>query len=238
MQRLEFKLSNRKGFTLILSALLIFVFIGAAVMAVDVGHMQLRRADVHAASDAAALAGIEEYAADRAMPISALLEAQAFAGKFKADSTTLTLAAGGLQPWASGTEPTFTRGLAPDTNAARGDGSVHRHPHVRSGAVRTHFARTSRPRRRSPSASLQSVTQVDVCRAGGDVVSVDMLSQLGLAPGLGDTLDAGGHRFARQGWLVGWPITFDIPNGTQVNLAGPGEFYQVNVPPRETAGGT
>ncbi len=61
MQRLELKLSNRKGFTLILSALLIFVFLGAAVMAVDVGHMQLRRADVHAASDAAALAGIEKY---------------------------------------------------------------------------------------------------------------------------------------------------------------------------------
>ncbi len=41
MQRLELKLSNRKGFTLILSALLIFVFLGAAVMAVDVGHMQV-----------------------------------------------------------------------------------------------------------------------------------------------------------------------------------------------------
>ena len=61
MQRLEIKLSNRKGFTLILSALLIFVFIGAAVMAVDVGHMQVRRADVHAASDAAALAAMEEF---------------------------------------------------------------------------------------------------------------------------------------------------------------------------------
>jgi len=91
MQRLEIKLSNRKGFTLILSALLIFVFIGAAAMAVDVGHMQMRRAELHSAADAAALAGIEKFAAtDDAA--AALAEAQLYAGKFKADNTTLSLA--------------------------------------------------------------------------------------------------------------------------------------------------
>ena len=61
MRRLNVRLSNRKGFTLILGVMLLTVFIGAAVMAIDVGHAHLTRADLQAAADAAALAGIEEY---------------------------------------------------------------------------------------------------------------------------------------------------------------------------------
>jgi Flp pilus assembly protein TadG len=120
MQRLAIKLSNRSGFTLILSMLLLTVFIGAAVFAVDVGHMNLRRADVHAASDAAALAGAMEFATLHRAD-SALTEAQAFAGKFKADTSHLSVAAADFTTghW-SGTA--FTPSPLPtgtDTNAAR-----------------------------------------------------------------------------------------------------------------------
>ncbi len=92
MQRLKLELSNRKGFTLILGVLMITVILGAAAFAVDVGHMQKlnRRADVHAAADAAALAGIEKYAAT-VDESSALAEAQLYASKFKADNATLSL---------------------------------------------------------------------------------------------------------------------------------------------------
>jgi Flp pilus assembly protein TadG len=67
------------------------VFIGAAAMAVDVGHMYVLRADLHAASDAAALAGISKYAASNDTAASRV-ESQTFTAKFKADVTTLSLA--------------------------------------------------------------------------------------------------------------------------------------------------
>ena len=117
MKRLKLELSNRKGFTLILSALMLVILIGAAAFAVDVGHMQVRRADAHAASDAAALAAIEEFFASGNRGDSALLEAQAFAHRFKADTTHLTVAAADFAMgfW-SGTA--FTAGGS-DTNAVQ-----------------------------------------------------------------------------------------------------------------------
>src|SRR5579871_3548272 len=92
MQRLKAKLSNRPGFTLVLSVLLIMVFIGAAAFAVDASHAQVWRADTHAAADAAALAGIQKYA-ETDSTAAALTEAQAFAAKYKADTATLTVLA-------------------------------------------------------------------------------------------------------------------------------------------------
>src|SRR5207249_7738044 len=47
---------NRRGFTLILAALMMTILIGAAAFAVDFGRMYLYRNQLHAATDAAALA--------------------------------------------------------------------------------------------------------------------------------------------------------------------------------------
>ena len=232
MQRLELKLSNRKGFTLILSALLIFVFIGAAVMAVDVGHMQLRRADVHAASDAAALAGIEEYQTIGRAD-SALLEAQAFTGKFKADASTLTLAAGdfALGFW-NGT--TFSAGGA-DTNAAqatvRFTGNLTFAPAL-FGHISSHASAAT-----SVAVGIVRSVTKSTCVSPTVISYQALLNQLKNGKGMGDSLTpADLDSLAKAGSSMA--VSFDIPNGTQVSSLDPNEFYQINVPPRETAGGT
>src|SRR5690242_5230216 len=91
MQCLDRRLKNRKGFTLILSVLLISVLLSVAVFAVDVGHANLVRAELQAAADAAALAGVAEFDAVGRSD-SAFLEANAFARNFRADSVHLTVA--------------------------------------------------------------------------------------------------------------------------------------------------
>ena len=105
---------------MILAVLLITVFIGAAAFAVDVSHGLLRRTQTHVAADAAALAGIMEFATLHRAD-SALVEADSFAAQFKADTAHLTVASADftLGNW-SGT--TFTAAPLPagtDTNAAR-----------------------------------------------------------------------------------------------------------------------
>jgi Flp pilus assembly protein TadG len=118
-------LGNRRGFTLVLMMLMMTVFIGAAAFAVDIGHMYAIRSEVHAAADAAALAGVSEWAVKGALPEgkdSARLEAQAFAVRFKADTVTLSLADAdiSLGHWAppSGALSSFTTPAA-DTNAVK-----------------------------------------------------------------------------------------------------------------------
>jgi hypothetical protein len=56
------RLRNRRGVTLILMAVSLVVLIGVAAFAVDFGQMYLYRSQLHAASDAAALAGVERLA--------------------------------------------------------------------------------------------------------------------------------------------------------------------------------
>jgi Flp pilus assembly protein TadG len=116
MKKLKAELSNRKGFTLILSVLLMTVFIGAAAFAIDIGHMYLLRSDVHASSDAAALAGISKYAVS-ADTVAARTEAQGFAARFRADTVALSLAGvdfvfGKWSP-PSGSLASFTAGATP-----------------------------------------------------------------------------------------------------------------------------
>ena len=242
MHRLELKLSNRKGFTLILSALLIFVFLGAAVMAVDVGHMQLRRADVHAASDAAALAGIEEYVATGRVD-SALAEAKAFAGRFKADNTVLTLANADFklgQCPSTGTcnSGSFvTTGLTPgDTNAAeatvRFTGSLT-FAKALYGHISSH---NSSATSRAVGVSSKSVTKSS-CVAPVVMSYQQMLDQIMPGRSMSDSLTQADIDSLSKA-TAGKAITFDIPNGTKVNSLDEGEFYQINVPPVELANGT
>jgi Flp pilus assembly protein TadG len=91
MQGLRAKLKSRRGFTLVLMMLMMTVFIGAAAFAIDIGHMYLLRSDLHASSDASALAGISKYAASNDTN-AARVEAQNFAARFTADHSALSLA--------------------------------------------------------------------------------------------------------------------------------------------------
>ena len=52
------KLKNRRGVALVLTAFMLTALIGAAAIGVDFGRMYVIRADLHSASDAAALAGM------------------------------------------------------------------------------------------------------------------------------------------------------------------------------------
>jgi Flp pilus assembly protein TadG len=233
MKGLGNRLSNRKGFTLILSALLIFVFIGAAAMAVDVGHIQMRRAELHAAADAAALAGIEKFAASDDAA-AALSEAQLFAGKFRADTTTLTLAAGdfSLGNWDSGTG-TFTAAGTP-TNAARATvrytGPLTFAPAL-FGHITQHAGLATSIAIGVPS---KSVTQ-STCVAPVVLSFADLLTQLGLPPNTTTLTQADIN--ALMGATAANAVTLDIPNGSQVNSLQNGEFYQVELPPVLTADG-
>ena len=214
---------------MILAALLITVFIGAAAFAVDFSHAQTRTTAVHAAADAAALAGIEEYAA-LGRADSALTEAQAFAAKFKADNVALTVAPADftLGFWDVGTS-TFTAGGS-NINAARATvrytGSFAFAPVLRIGShttVQTSIAIGS------PS---KSVTQ-STCVAPVVLPFANLLSQLGL-PSNTTTLSQSDIQ-ALLAANAGNAITLDIPNGSQVNSLDPGEFYQVELPPVLTA---
>jgi hypothetical protein len=235
MQTLKIRLSNQKGFTLILSALLIIVFIGAAAMAVDVGHMQARRAEVHSAADAAALAGIEKFAsADNAA--AALAEAQLYAGKFKADATTLSLAAGdfSLGNWDVATS-TFTSppGALP-TNAARAtihyNGALTFAPAL-FGHIASHISSATSV---AIGVRGESVTK-STCVAPVVLPMADLVAQLGLPAGTTTLSPADIAKLASA--TAADAKLYDIPNGSQVKSLKPGEFYQVELPPVLTAGG-
>ncbi|HEV8445313.1 MAG TPA: pilus assembly protein TadG-related protein [Gemmatimonadaceae bacterium] len=232
MQRLKMKLSNRKGFTLILSALLIFVFIGAAAMAVDVGHIQMRRAELHAAADAAALAGIEKFAASDDAG-QALAEAQLFAGKFKADTTTLSLAAADftLGHWDSGTG--FAAGGTP-TNAAQ---AIVRYtgPLTFAPALFGHITQhAGLARSIAIGVPSKSVTQ-STCVAPVVLSFGDLLAQLGLPSNTTTLTQADINNLMNA--TAANAVTLGIPNGSQVNSLNNGLFYQVQMPPVLTAGG-
>jgi Flp pilus assembly protein TadG len=240
MHRLELKLSNRKGFTLILSALLIFVFLGAAVMAVDVGHMQLRRADVHAASDAAALAAIEKfYATSGCAGLTcradgAKAEALTFAGKFKADASPLTVdtaADVAMGHWGGGV---FTAGGS-DTNAAqvtvRYVGSYTFAPAL-FGNIGSHTASATSV---AVGVGGKTVTQ-STCVSPIVLPYADLATQLGIA----STTDLSQTDLNTLANATAGTVKLDtlsIPNGTKVNSNAPNQWTQINVPPAITPAG-
>ena len=232
MQKHKLQLSNRPGFTMILALLLITVFIGAAAFAVDFSHAQTRTTAVHAAADAAALAGIEEYAAVGRAD-SALNEAQAFAAKFKADNTTLTVAPADftLGFWDTGTS-TFTAGGS-NINAARAivryNGAFAFAPVLNIGShttVETSIA---------IGVPSKSVTQ-STCVAPVVMSLGDLLTQLGLPANTTTLTQADVNALLAA--TAANAVTFDIPNGTKVDALADGEFYQVELPPVLTAAGT
>ena len=232
MHRLEWKLSNRKGFTLILSALLLFVIIGAAVMAVDVGHMQVRRADVQAASDAASLAAMQEFYSAGCTGAtchadSAKLEARAFAHLFKADTTHLTVADAdfAMGHW-SGTA--FSAG-GTDTNAAqvtvRYTGNYTFAPALGGGIAQHVSSATSV----AVGVGGKTVTQ-STCVSPIVLSYGDLAAQLGI-PSTQDLSQADLTALANATTQNTHLDTLDIPNGTKVNSNSPKQWTQINVPP-------
>ncbi len=78
---------NRKGFTLILMAFMMTALLGAAALGVDVGRMELYRAQLHTAADAAALAAAQRVMAGASNDANAA--AIDFATRHKVGNTTI-----------------------------------------------------------------------------------------------------------------------------------------------------
>ncbi len=230
MKKLTVELSNRKGFTLILSVMLMTVFIGVAAFAVDVGHAQLRRAEVQSAADAAALAGIEEFSAT-SLADSALNEAQVFAAKFQADTSHLSLRAAdfALGFW-DGTA--FSPGGA-DTNAARVtvryDGRYTFAPLL---GIASHQSSAT-----SVAVGSNKTVTKSTCIAPAVISYQQLVDQLGGGKTTADSLTASDIAKLSQA-TASDAVALTIPNGTKVSSVDAGAFYQVNVPPSETADGT
>lgn len=230
------ELANRKGFTLILSVLLIVVFLGAAVMAVDVGHMRLARADVHSAADAAALAGIEKYAAtgDTAQARS---EAKLYAAKFKADADTLLVAyhvVGGWDSTKSYPNAFVALGTA---GASPADDVVVQHVenYIFAGALAGRIQQHTASATSIAVGIAQKSVSKSTCVAPMVMPLSSLFSQLGEAKGNTDSLTA-----SDVSKLMGVSTdTLSIPlqNGTKVNTLTD-VFYQAQLPPVLRADGT
>lgn len=247
MRKHGLELSNRPGFTLILGVLLITVFIGAAALAVDAGHANLNRAQVHAAADAAALAGIEKYAVtiDEG---SALTEAQLYASKFKADNVTLSLQSADFALGHCSAAPcspaTFVAG-APDSVAKAtirdttryafapvfGVFGVNIRNHLTSatsiavGSAKKEITRSTcvAPIVLPLSGLFHEIGQTTVGNADGSTNPSDTLTAADVAQLSGTSSN---------------PITLQLQNGTpsKVNTLD-NVFYQANFPPVLTADG-
>ena len=96
------KLENRRGVTLVLMAAMLTVLIGSAAFAVDFGRMYLYRTQLHAASDAAALAGVYQILIKD--PNSATDTAISFATRHRVGPTSVSLASNDVIPgtWTPG----------------------------------------------------------------------------------------------------------------------------------------
>lgn len=229
--RRQRRLSNRKGFTLILCVLMLTIFIGAAAMAVDIGHSRLNRADDHAASDAASLAAIEEYG-EVSRADSALAEAQWFARQFLADTAHLAVAPAdfALGFW-SGTA--FTAG-GTDTNAAQV--TVRHTTNYVFGSLFGFASHDGSATSVAVGGVNKSVTKSS-CVAPAVVSYQMLLDQLGGGLGMNHKLTPADIKKLAQA-TASSAVSFDIPNGVKVTSLDENEFYQVNVPPSVTADGT
>ena len=121
-QRREPHLQNRRGVTLILMTVMLVVLMGAAAFAVDFGRMYLFRAEMHAGTDAAALAGA--FRVMKQDPTSATDSAVSYAGRHGVENVALTLAPGEVIPgrWHPDSTPIFAvraNWTDPDVNAVR-----------------------------------------------------------------------------------------------------------------------
>lgn len=85
------KLKNRRGVTLVLTAFMVTVLIGAAAFAVDFGRMYMYRSQLSSAADAAALAGIWQVLHQEPLPDSAVNQAKYYASRHLVGTDTVTL---------------------------------------------------------------------------------------------------------------------------------------------------
>ena len=92
------KLKNRRGVTLVLTAFMLTVLIGAAAFAVDFGRMYMYRTQLSAAADAAALAGIWQVLHKEPLPDSAVNQAKYYASRHLVGTDTVTLDDGDITP--------------------------------------------------------------------------------------------------------------------------------------------
>lgn len=232
MQRLKLKLSNRKGFTLILSALMLVIFIGVAAMAVDVSHQRLNRADVHSAADAAALAGIEKYASTGDAGLASA-EASLYAGKFKADASTLIVASFTMGGWDSTLSyPAAFKALGAAGTVPADDVVIqHAANYIFAPALFGHITQhTASATSIAVGIDNKSVTRSS-CVSPGLMSFGALQAQLGTSDN--PLTDADIQALATNHT----PFHFHIPQGNKVSGPVDTEFVQINLPPSITAAG-
>jgi hypothetical protein len=88
MKRAFLNLRNRRGFTLVLTAFMITVAIGAGALALDIGRLQYYRTILQAAADAAALAGAKSLM--NGSYGTAAADMAAYATKYSIQGTAVT----------------------------------------------------------------------------------------------------------------------------------------------------
>ena len=102
-----FRLRNRRGATMILVGVALVALVGVMALALDMGRMYVFRAQVHVASDAAALAGAERLL--RQAYLGAADTAVAYGRMNEVESTVPTITTGNIVPGAwNFTSQTFT----------------------------------------------------------------------------------------------------------------------------------
>src|SRR5436309_2302279 len=119
MRRPVISLRNRRGVTLILTAFMATVLVGAGALAVDMGRMYLYRAQLQTAADGAALAAGQRLEAG--FYTQSVDSAIAYAAKDSVAGTAVVLATANVIPgtWAPGTGFTPTAGA--DWSTANAD---------------------------------------------------------------------------------------------------------------------
>ena len=88
MKKTFLKLRNRRGFTLVLTAFMITLLLGAGALAIDIGRMQYYRTVLQASADAAALAGAKSLMNGSFSTASA--DMATYAAKYSIQGTTVT----------------------------------------------------------------------------------------------------------------------------------------------------
>ena len=113
------RLKNRRGVTLVLMAFMLTVLIGSAAFAVDFGRMFMYRAQLHTASDAAALAGAWQIL--QKDPNSAPDSAIAIANRHYVGTTSVSLAPADVLPgtWTSAGGFVVSTWTDPNLNAVQ-----------------------------------------------------------------------------------------------------------------------
>jgi Flp pilus assembly protein TadG len=158
MRKANLLLENRRGFTLVLIAFMLTLLLASAAAAVDFGRMYVLEAELHTASDAAALAGAERIMAGDILTTAPADTANAYAGRHKVDGHAVTLTDVSPGKW---TFPnTFTPATWATANAISVTATYNNAPYYFARI----FGLTTQNMKRTSIAAVGSVGKADCVR--------------------------------------------------------------------------